>query len=145
MYFSTFSSSEYYSDEDIDSNLLAKEDEICLICWLPEEDKNQIKILSDFKHIKLTCKCKPKLHTRCINEWIQKTTSCPICRTKINIIVFSANDNNILHNCYSTCIVYFFRIIYYISFIHFLFMFYYNIYYIYFITNNYHEDDYGVY
>jgi len=89
MYFPVYSTSEYYSNNDISNNkLIDKNDDICLICWLPQEKHNEIKLLSEFLHIKINCNCKPKLHYTCINEWIKQTQTCPICRTQINIIIF---------------------------------------------------------
>lgn len=148
MYFSIFSSSEYYSDEDIDSELIINEDDICLICWLPGEQQNQIKLLSEFSHIKPKCKCKPKLHPHCINEWIMKTPSCPICRTKMNIIIFTPDNTNVFINCYIVCVSYtvnFLRILCYASFINLFCLIFYNFYYMYNTTNNYYEDNYGIY
>ena len=54
MYFSIFSSSEYYSDEDRDCNIVPciDKDDICLICWLPGDNQNQINILTNFSNIK---------------------------------------------------------------------------------------------
>lgn len=148
MYFSIFSSSEYYSDEDIDSELIINEDDICLICWLPGEEQNQIKLLSEFSHIKPKCKCNPKLHYQCINQWIMTTPTCPICRTKMNIIIFTPDNTNIVINCYIICVsytVHFLRILCYASFINLFFLIFYNFYYIYNATHNYYHDDYGIY
>jgi hypothetical protein len=54
----------------------------CFICFMPYEQNNPIKMLSDFSHIIQKCKCNAKIHLTCLNNWIQKTQSCPICRTK---------------------------------------------------------------
>ena len=53
----------------------------CFICFMPYEQNNPIKMLSDFSHIIQKCKCNAKIHLLCLNNWIQKTQSCPICRT----------------------------------------------------------------
>jgi hypothetical protein len=148
MYFSVFSSSEYYSDEDVDNKLIIDKDQLCLICWLPTEETNKIKLLSEFSHINPKCKCKPKLHTLCINEWIKKTPSCPICRTQMNIIVFNSDNKNLFINCYIKCCMYSVKLLRfgcYASFINLLFLLLYNIYSIYFMTNQYNQDDYGIY
>lgn len=150
MYFSIFSSSEYYSDEDRDCNKeqCIDTDEICLICWLPGDTQNQINILTNFSHIKPKCKCKPKIHTLCINEWIKKSPTCPICRTKMNIIIFTSDGKNIFINCYIKCIsytVYLLRFLCYASFLNLFFIIFYNGYSIYFMANNYYEDNYGIY
>ena len=54
----------------------------CFICFMPYEQNNPIKMLSDFSHIIQKCKCNAKIHLLCLNNWIQKIQSCPICRTK---------------------------------------------------------------
>ena len=70
MYFSIYASSEYYSDDDIHNvELLVDEKETCIICWLPSEQTNKIKNLSDFSQLKLKCKCHPKIHNNCINSY----------------------------------------------------------------------------
>ena len=145
MYFSVFSSSEYYSEHDISNDISIDEDDVCLICWLPEEEQNEIKLLSDFSHIKLNCKCKPKLHSTCINDWINKSTTCPICRTKLNIIIFTTNHENIISNFYIICISYtaqLLKFISYVSFINLLCILFYNIYSIYIMTNTLYDYDY---
>jgi hypothetical protein len=147
MYFSIFSSSEYYSDENINT-CSSLDDKLCLICWLPEEEKNEINLLSNFSHIKPNCKCKPNIHLQCLNEWITKSPTCPICRTKMNIIVFTRDEQTFLISCYINCIGYTIqclKILSYASFINFLCLLVYNMYNIYYMTNKYYEDDYGIY
>ncbi len=149
MYFSVFSSSEYYSDEDRHCNTpRVDEDDLCLICWVPGDKKNEVKLLTDFSHIKPKCKCKPKIHTICINEWIKKSPTCPICRTNMNIIIFTTDGQNIFINCYIKCISYticLLRILCYASFLNLFLLIFYNTYFIYFMANSYHQDDYGIY
>ena len=84
MYLSTFPLSEYCFNDDIvvENN---DEDYVCLICWMPSETNNSITILSEFSHIITLCKCKSKFHSDCLNIWIAKSHSCPICRKKIRI------------------------------------------------------------
>ena len=137
MYFSIFSSSEYYSDEDTDCNtdLFIDKDDICLICWLPGNTQNPVNILTNFSNIKPKCKCKPKLHTLCIDEWIQNSPTCPICRTKMNIIIFT-DGKNMLVNCYIKCISYtlwLLRFLCYISFLNLLLTIFYNTFFIYYM------------
>jgi len=145
MYFSVFSSYEYYEDKDN-----VNTDDVCLICWLPTEETNKIKLLSNFLHINPNCKCNPKIHSICINEWIKKSQSCPICRTKINIIMVTSDKNNMFVNYYiifMSYTIYFLRILCYISFVNLLCLFLYNAYYmyIYIMTNKFYKDDYDIY
>ena len=53
----------------------------CFICFMPYEQNNPIKMLSDFSHIIQKCKCNAKIHLLCLNIWIKQTQACPICRT----------------------------------------------------------------
>ena len=98
----------------------------CFICFMPYEQNNPIKMLSDFSHIIQKCKCNAKIHLLCLNNWIKKTQSCPICRTKctslqksnlrkyyviINIYIFIILTYNIF-----VCLIIFKRIL----FLHYL-------------------------
>ena len=80
--FSLFIQNEHYFYNDINEENSIEKD-ICVICWTHTEKDNIIKKLSDFTHITVTCKCNPKIHELCLNYWINKNMSCPICRTKI--------------------------------------------------------------
>ena len=55
----------------------------CFICFMPREQNNPIKMLSEFSHISLKCKCNTNIHLLCLNNWIYQTHSCPICRTTL--------------------------------------------------------------
>ena len=142
MYFSVFPSSEYYSNdsnEDINDKLTNNEEDLCLICWLPSQENNEIKYLSQFIHIKQKCNCKPKLHLICINDWIKNSQSCPICRKKMNIVILTANTSNLKFSCYIICIsytVYFLRFLFYISSFNLLCLLIYKIYLIFLMANN---------
>ena len=82
MYFSVFPSSEY--NEDINNDKIIRDDkadtDICIICWSPEYKNNNLYLLSDIQNITLDCNCDPKLHQDCLNNWLIKSRSCPICR-----------------------------------------------------------------
>ncbi len=150
MYFSIFSSSEYYSDEDrdYDTQSCIDEEDMCLICWLPGNKENEIHVLTNFSNIKPKCKCKPKLHTICINEWVKKSPTCPICRTKMNIIIFTADGKNVFINCYIKCISYtveLLRFLCYASFLNLFCIIFYNAFCIYYMSNKYYENNYEVY
>jgi hypothetical protein len=146
MYFSIFSSSEYYSDEDRHCNTdpCIDKDDICLICWLPGDSQNQINILTNFSNIKPKCKCKPKLHKLCIDEWIKKSPTCPICRTKMNTIIFT-DGKNMFVSCYMKCMsytVFLLRLLCYASFLNLLLIIFYNTFFIYYMANDYRKHDY---
>jgi hypothetical protein len=59
----------------------------CMICW---EDKKEIctllqeNIFSDsVKNYKVICLCNIRIHKTCMNKWIQKNKSCPICHNAL--------------------------------------------------------------
>jgi len=143
MYFSIFSSSEYYSDEDIDNNFVLDTD-VCLICWLPAQENNNIKLLSNFSHIITKCTCNPKIHSLCLDHWIKTSSSCPICRTKIKINIFKSNNKNILINSYIIFVeytVYILKMICYASFFNLMCVMLYNAYFIYYFTKSNFDDN----
>lgn len=109
MYYSVFQSSEYNSDE-IDHKLKEEEDinkpedinnpediDNCIICWQPGCETNKLYLLPEIPNIQLYCDCQPKIHQQCLNVWIIKTRSCPICRKLITIKVH-LNRNSIFLN-----------------------------------------------
>ena len=88
MYFSVVDSSECYFEEaninpSPNPNPNISED-CCIICY----ESDNIKLLSDFSHIKINCQCNPKLHEICINKWIHNSPTCPICRQHLDITVY---------------------------------------------------------
>jgi len=100
------------------------EEDLCLICWQPTEKNNIIKKLSDFSDVSISCKCSPYIHQLCINNWISKNNSCPICRTKIynyNLNTFNTfNTFNTLTKCkYIIKFMYYIFPLYLIYFIYF--------------------------
>jgi hypothetical protein len=106
MYFNIFSLFNY-SKREVDDTI------DCFICFMPYEPNNPIKMLSEFSHIIQKCKCNTNIHLLCLNNWIQKTQSCPICRTKFIQTKQSKSIN------YIVCIIniYVFIILFYNLFI----------------------------
>ena len=128
MYLSTFPLSEYCFNDDIvvENN---EDYDICLICWMPSETNNSITILSEFSHIVTLCKCKSKFHSVCVNNWISKSHSCPICRKIITIKNMNINinkQNEYLPEKYKTIIR---MICVYLISVNVCYLFWYNIYY----------------
>lgn len=100
MYFPTFSSYNSLSDEDTIENYINIDDpDVCIICWLPSHNKNQIVRLNDYftttTTTTTTCKCNPRIHPSCFNDWIQKTYTCPICRKNIPIQIQHLTNHSI--------------------------------------------------
>ena len=85
----------------------------CFICFMPYEQNNPIKMLSDFSHIIQKCKCNAKIHLLCLNNWIQKKQSCPICRTKCTSLQKSNLRNLNLPKYYVIINIYIFIILTY--------------------------------
>lgn len=148
MYFSIYPSCEYNSDDEQNNNIIFSDNDLCLICWLPEDKNNKIKLLSDFSHIKVNCKCNPKIHGNCLNDWITKSKTCPICRTEVNLVILLSNNKNFFIHFYIISIEYticLLKILSFTSLINLFFLMVYNMYKIYFMTNTYYQDDYGIY
>jgi len=129
--FSLIIQNEYYFYNDIDDKL--NEKDICFICWLPNEEDNEIKQLSEFSHINIICKCNPKIHQLCLNNWISQNLSCPscpICRRKINL------DQTHLKSYYKIFkhnnLI---KLIFYVNIIYFIYIFCNNIYILTFFDN----------
>jgi hypothetical protein len=120
--FSLFIPNETFFYSDINEHPIEKD--ICFICWMPNEKDNMIKKLSDFSHITITCKCKPQIHQLCLNNWISKHTSCPICRTKIIVSKqqYLTYYNFVKYTTYSL------KLLFYINLLNFMYNFFYNIY-----------------
>jgi hypothetical protein len=120
--FSLFIPNETFFYSDINEHSIEKD--ICFICWMPNEKDNMIKKLSDFSHITITCKCRPKIHEWCLNNWISKNTSCPICRTKIIVSKqqYLTYYNFVKYTTYSL------KLLFYINLLNFMYNFFYNIY-----------------
>lgn len=100
MYSICYTSSEKYED---DTNVI-KDDEtnnICLICWVPSVDNSIVLKMKEYPNIITICNCNAEFHSSCLEEWIEKTHSCPICRKKITIY------NQDLMNNYATTVTYF--------------------------------------
>ena len=93
------------------------EEELCLICWQPTEKNNIIKKLSHFSDVSISCKCSPYIHQLCLNNWIGKYNSCPICRTKI--YNYNLNTFNTLTKCKYMYYIFPLYLIYLIYFIYF--------------------------
>lgn len=139
MYFCVFPSCEYNTDWEENINII-NDNDLCLICWLPKEKNNCVKLLTDFSNIQPSCYCKPKIHSLCLNDWIAKTKSCPICRKQINIITFSTSNQGFILNFYiifvenSLNIV---KILFYSSVINLFCLCFYNFY---FLLNSFPQD-----
>jgi len=88
MYYTLYTSSDYYEDQSIENDLIEdKTNKICLICWLPPKTDNPIKNMKNFSFMICSCNCNPLFHHNCLKDWVDKSLSCPICRNKITIIL----------------------------------------------------------
>ncbi len=63
----------------------------CIICL---NDNNLIKFNG-------SCKCKPSIHSICLNQWLEKNPlTCPICRKKFKENKdYNINNNDPCINC----------------------------------------------
>lgn len=99
-----FSICQHYDDEYSNYLLYKDEDKECFICF-------EIRDINDLKPIKLnqhkiyirTCKCSSYVHEKCLNKWLEKDKSCPICRKKVThniapifiILTYLPNGTNV--------------------------------------------------
>jgi hypothetical protein len=145
MYFSTFSSYNSLSDEDtIENDIDIDENDICIICWLPSNEKNTIVRLNDYYTITTTCKCNPKIHSLCFNDWIQRTQTCPICRKNILIHIQYLTNNSV--HTFTYIFVFFnfatrvMRFATIVSFINLFILCIYNLYIMYYLRRDYFDE-----
>ena len=147
MYCTLYSSSDYYehtsytdliNQELINEELINEEHlniQSCLICLTPPNKDNPIQKIKDLTYIVSICKCNPELHISCLTEWINQTSSCPICRTKI--IIQQEQQPNKYKKVFAVFLIFFnfatsiFRVTTLISTINLFFLCFYNFYFIY--------------
>jgi hypothetical protein len=78
--------SKYYKKQQDDKVFNDEQtNKLCLICWLPSNKNETIQNMKNISHIVVICDCNPIFHKKCLDIWINKTSSCPICRKKITI------------------------------------------------------------
>lgn len=87
--------SKYYKKQQ-DNKVVNDEqtNKLCLICWLPSNKNETIQNMKAISHIVVICDCNPMFHKNCLDEWINKTASCPICRKKLITTETIANNRN---------------------------------------------------
>jgi hypothetical protein len=76
-----------YKDIDNDNDLL------CVICLSQPTDCNQLISLQDNNQYIINCLCNVHLHNTCLKTWVDKASSCPICRKKISINKLMLHEN----------------------------------------------------
>ena len=78
--------SKYYKKQQDDKVFNDEQtNKLCLICWFPSNKNETIQNMKTISHIVVICDCNPIFHKKCLDIWINKTSSCPICRKKITI------------------------------------------------------------
>lgn len=101
------------------------EENLCIICWTKNNDDNSNDNNGNndntFVHLKdcnkylVSCNCNVLIHSLCLDKWIIRTNSCPICRNKINInslfIEQQTNKSIRLISYYYICFQYFIYIL----------------------------------
>jgi hypothetical protein len=124
MYFTTFN---HYDDDNIDIYIDRHNDtDMCLICWEPSTTNNNIcKMTSSVFNLYFykSCTCNASFHHPCLLKWINKTNSCPICRSKIQRHIDDDENLPLTFNILKylklfkyICMVLFIRILYDIMF-----------------------------
>jgi hypothetical protein len=67
-------------------------DLLCIICLSQPTDCNQLISLQDNNQYIINCVCNVHLHNNCLKTWVDKASSCPICRKKISINKFRLHE-----------------------------------------------------
>ena len=117
---------------------------VCFICYetVNEYEWEPIQLNAQLDYIK-KCNCNSWIHKNCLNNWYNKSRSCPICRISVNkrenlsmIVLEKSNNYYILINRY------FFRNVNKISKVLYTILFFYYVYKIYlFATNDNNSND----
>jgi hypothetical protein len=92
MYYTLYTSSDYYEEDD--NSLKEDNVKICLICWLPNKNKDLVQNMKNFSYILTTCDCNALFHSNCLKTWISNSHSCPICRKQLTITTTVYNFQN---------------------------------------------------
>lgn len=140
MLFRTFE--PYYNDYEY----LTHSKPICFICYETTNayEWEPIQLNLQLDYIK-NCNCNSWIHKNCLNNWYNKSTSCPICRISISkkLTMFVAILEN-SSNYYFLINRYFLRNIYKISKVLYAILFFYYVYKIYLFvesSNSYNIDN----
>jgi hypothetical protein len=72
--------------KDFSEKVFDNEDLCCIICLEIDTSFNKIKNMQSISSINLFCNCNVYIHEYCLDSWIKKTKTCPICLTKITQI-----------------------------------------------------------
>jgi hypothetical protein len=136
MLFGTFD--PYYNDYEY----LTHSKPICFICYETANayEWEPIQLNAQLDYIK-KCNCNSWIHKNCLNNWYNKSTSCPICRISISKKI--TRSMSILENSSNYYILinrYFLKNIYKISKFLYMILFFYYVYkiYLFAINDNYY-------
>lgn len=147
MYCILYTSSENYDNQlyytAVDEDITNKQ---CLICWVYSIDNNPILKMQSISGIITICKCNPLFHYNCIKDWVNKTSSCPICRKKITFNSTTITNNNSVNSINSINIVNIatniIRFTTIVSFVNLILLFIYYVYLHFYFTQEYFEQEY---
>jgi|LakMenE18May11ns_1017448.scaffolds.fasta_scaffold9953726_7 hypothetical protein len=142
-----------YREKISNMNIIKEEntDKVCVICWMPSEQHNHIKQMKEFAHIYFYCNCNVLIHYNCLNNWINNSPTCPICRKKVTILTRDHLTNYIKSSTIAFslfCLNYtygFLRIATFIYVFNVFCIITYNIYILFYFKRNYDSDDYNDY
>jgi len=88
MYYTIYTSDEneqfYIYQNKINKNTTKNiQENLCIICWSKNEINDELFYIKNLDKYIVTCNCNVLMHVDCLDIWIQKTNSCPICRKNI--------------------------------------------------------------
>lgn len=90
IYFQTHNHVDYDNElTQIEEKNEQIQNEPCIVC-LEQTDNKMNKLYfknsTETDFLKKTCQCECYIHKKCLNLWINKDSSCPICREEIVLI-----------------------------------------------------------
>lgn len=131
MYYTIYTSSDYYDEKEKEKNNSLKEYDgnICLICLLPDKHKDLVQNMKQFSYILSTCDCNALFHSNCLETWIVKSQSCPICRIQLTYTFnYNFKFDNLIKIFVDNYTNAYFQIINFISIINLFFLLYFYVY-----------------
>jgi len=77
----------------------------CVICLKSIRTSNSLTRLSNY--FKTYCECNYYYHSRCINAWVNRKSTCPICRSSLHNNIFTKYiDFRKVHNIFVMTVFY---------------------------------------
>ena len=130
MYGIIYTSDQYY-DNNTQLDPLIESNKECIICWLTSSEVTHVKCMKNHFFFVSSCNCNAYIHDTCLQKWINKQSSCPICRTKIFVNIIENKDYYIKIRAYFVILLnntfYVLKMLSFFSMVNLFFLLFYNI------------------